>query len=72
MKKLTEDKSLMDRTVLPVDTIMELVEYCMKNCLFKERYSFFIQEDGLLIGSPLPPASANIYMEWVDGNVIKK
>lgn len=41
--------------VVPAEPIMELLACCVKNCFLQERYSFFIQEDHLPMGSPLSP-----------------
>lgn len=71
-KNLSEDEGLMNKTDLPVDAIMELLEPSLRNCHFQEGQRLFIQEDGLPMLSPQLPIIANIYIKCFGEYVLKK
>lgn len=69
--KLSQDQTLADRTELPLDGVMELLELCLRNSYFQVKDRFYAQIDGLPMGSSLSPVVANIYMEWFEHYAIE-
>jgi hypothetical protein len=51
-----------ERSVLQVEAIMELLQVCLRTTYFPMN-KFFQQEDGMVMGSSLSPIVNNIYME---------
>ena len=62
---LAKDPTLKDRTVIDVDDIILLLEFCLKNTYFSFQDQFFEQIEGAAIGSPVSPIVANLYMEYL-------
>ena len=60
---LEKDPTLKDRTVIGVDDIILLLEFCLKNTYFSFQGQFFEQVEGVAMGSPVSPIIANLYME---------
>ena len=60
---LEKDPTLKDRTVIGVDDIILLLEFCLKNTYFSFQGQFFEQVEGAAMGSPVSPIVANLYME---------
>lgn len=71
-RKLEKDNTLSERTDLPVTGILELLSDSLENSYFQLGDNFYIQKDGLPMGSPLSPAVANIFMNWFEEKAIKK
>ena len=69
-KKLEEDQTLQERSQLPINAIMDLLECCLDNSYFQEKDRFYSQNDGLPMGSPLSPIVANIFMEWFESEAL--
>jgi len=69
--RLEQDQTLENRTSLPVNAIIELLECCVNNSYFQEKDRFFSQNDGLPMGSSFSPLIANIYMEWFEERAIE-
>jgi hypothetical protein len=63
--KLTDDRCLNERSALNVDSIMELLEVCLKTSYFQFRDKFFQLKDGMAMDSSLSPVVSNIYMEFL-------
>ena len=61
---LVKDPTLKDRTVIGVDDIILLLEFCLKNTYFSFQGQFFEQVEGAAMGSPVSPIVANLYMEY--------
>ena len=61
--QLEKDPTLKDRTVIGVDDIILLLEFCLKNTYFSFQGQFFEQVEGAAMGSPHSPIVANLYME---------
>jgi hypothetical protein len=57
------DDPLVERSVLQVETILELLEVCLRTTDFQVDDKFFQQEDGVAMGSSLSPIVSNIFME---------
>ncbi|XP_023710144.1 uncharacterized protein LOC111865932 [Cryptotermes secundus] len=60
--KLHNDVTLMERSVLQVEAIMELLEVCLRTTCFQVD-KFFQQKDGMAMGKSLSPVVSNIFME---------
>ena len=63
---LVKDPNLKDRTVIGVDGIILLLEFCLKNTYFSFQGQFFEQVEGAAMGSPVSPIVANLYMEYLE------
>ena len=63
---LIKDPSLKDRTVMGIDGIILLLEFCLKNTYFSFQGQFFEQVEGAAMGSPVSPIVANLYMEYLE------
>jgi hypothetical protein len=61
--KLHNNKTLVERSVLQVETIMGLLEVCLRTTYFQVDDKFFLQKDGMAMRSSLSPIISNIYME---------
>ena len=63
---LVKDPTLKDRTVIGIDDIILLLEFCLKNTCFSFQGQFFEQGKGAAMGSPQSPIVANLYMEYLE------
>ena len=63
---LQKDPTLKERTVLPVEDITLLLEFCLKNTYFSFQGQFYEQVEGAAMGSPVNPIVANLYMEYFE------
>ena len=63
---LVKDPTLKDRTVIGIDDIILLLEFCLKNTYFSFQGQFFEQVEGVAMGSPVSPIVANLYMEYLE------
>ena len=61
---LGKDPTLKKRTVLPVEDITLLLEFCLKNMYFSFQGQFYEQVEGTTMSSPVSHIVANIYMEY--------
>ena len=59
---LEKDKKLNDRTVLSVQSITELLGFCVHNTYFSFQNIFYEQVAGVAMGSLVSPIVANLYM----------
>ena len=66
---LEDDDSLLSRTMLSVDSIIELLTF--KTTYFSYEDSFCQQTDGAAMGSPLSPIVANIYMKFFEQKALE-
>ena len=57
-------------TQIPKENFMKLLEVCVKNNVFEFENQFFKQKRGLSMGSPLSPVLANLFMEFVESNLL--
>ena len=60
---LEKDEKLIDRTVLSVQNIIELLGFCLHNTYFSFQNKFYEQIEGVAMGSPVNPIVANLFME---------
>ena len=63
---LEKDNTLKERTVLAVNDINLLLEFCLKNTYFSFQDQFYEQVEGVAMGSPVSPIVANLYMEYLE------
>ena len=63
---LVKDPTLKDRTVIGIDDIILLLEFCLKNTFFSFQGQFFEQVEGVAMDSPVSPIVANLYMEYLE------
>ena len=61
---LEKDPTLKERTILPVEDITLLLEFCLKITYFSFQGQFYEQVKGVALGSPVSPIVANLYMEY--------
>ena len=59
---LEQDDTFHDRTVLSVQNIIELLEFCLHNTYFSFQNKFYEQVEGAALGFLLSPILANLYM----------
>jgi hypothetical protein len=64
--KLHNDDTLMERSVLQVEAIMELLQVCLRTTYFHVDDKFFQQKDGMAMGSSLSPIASNNLMEYFE------
>ena len=60
---LEKDEKLQDRTVLSVQHIIDLLGFSLNNTYFLFQNEFYEQVEGAVMGSPVSPIVANLYME---------
>ena len=65
---MVKDPTLKDRTVIGIDDIILLLEFCLKNTYFSFQGQFLEQVEGAAMGSPVSPIVANLYMEYLEQN----
>ncbi|XP_052742159.1 uncharacterized protein LOC112052261 [Bicyclus anynana] len=51
---------------------LDLSEFCLKSGYFMWRGDYYSQIDGVAMGSPIAPVVANIFMEWVERELVDK
>ena len=68
-KKLEQDTELQKRTIMPVDTILELA-LCLNNTYFVFQNTFYELTKGAAMGSPISPIIANIFMKAFEQRAI--
>ena len=63
---LVKDNTLKERTVMDLEDIILLLEFCLKNTSFSFQGQFYEQVEGAAMGSPVSPIVANLYMEYLE------
>ena len=63
---LVKDHTLKERTIMEVDDIILLLEFCLKNTYFSFQDQFYGQVEGTAMGSPVSPFVANLYIEYLE------
>ena len=61
---LEKDATLKERTVLPVEDITLLLEFCLKNTYFSFQDQFYDQVEGAVVGFLVSPIVANLYISF--------
>ena len=60
---LSKDDTLYDRTAIPVEDIVDLLEFCLSTTNFKYNNTHYQQIFGTAMGSPVSAVMANLVME---------
>ena len=68
---LEKDETLSNRCVLPVQSIIELLGFCLHNTCFSFQNKFYEQVEGAAMGSPVSPIVASLYMEHFEGEALR-
>ena len=55
---------------MEVSDIILLLEFCLKNTYFSFQDRFYEQVEGAVMGSPVSPIVASLYMEYVEQNAL--
>ena len=63
---LEKDPTLKDRTILPVENIILLLEFCLKNTYFSFQNQSYEEVEGVAMGSLASPIVTNLYMEYIE------
>ena len=63
---LEKDHTLKERTVLAVNDIILLLEFCLKNTYFSFQDQFYEQVEGAAMDSPVRSIIANLYIEYLE------
>ena len=61
--KLEQDTDLPNRSIMTTDNIIELLGFCLNNTYFPFQDVFYEQTKGAVMGSPVSPIVAIIYIE---------
>ena len=68
---LHEDETLSNRCVLPVQSIIELLGFCLHSTYFSFQNKFYEQVEGEAVGSPVSPIVANLSMEHFEREALR-
>ena len=60
---LSNDETLLDRSTIPVDDIVDLLDFCLSTTNFKCNDTYYQQIFGTAMGSPVSAVMANLVME---------
>ena len=63
---LDKDTTLKERTVMEVEDIILLLEFCLKNTYFSFQGQFYEEVEGAAMGSPVSSIVANLYMWYLE------
>ena len=63
IRRLELDQELHLRTIMKLEQIISLLEFCLKTTYFKFQGRFLEQLQGAAVGSPISPIAASLYME---------
>lgn len=69
---LREDSTLRHRTFLSVEEILDLSRLVLTTCYFKHFDGFFVQTDGVAMGSSLGPVAANVFMAHFENMALRE
>ncbi len=70
-RKLREDDTLDDRTGMNVETIVQMLRFCLTSTSFQYKHIHYQQLDGVAMGSPVSPVIADIFMEDLEDKVFE-
>lgn len=71
-KLLSDDKELEHRSCFSVDLLCTLTEFCLKKCYFIFGEHFYVQTDGVAMGSSVGCVMAVIYMNYFESMALAK
>ena len=69
-QRLQQDPTLPQRTNMSIPQITILLEFCLTNTYFFFQGKYYEQVQGAVMGSPLSPLIANLFMEEFDVNAL--
>ena len=69
--KLMADESLGERMALSADQVTQLLDLCLRTTYFLYKGEYYQQKDGAVMGSPVSPVVANIYIEMFEDLALK-
>ena len=64
-KSLRQDATLLQRTSLPVEDIIDLLSFCLNTTYFVFEGCYYQQVFGTAMGSPVSAVIANLVMEYM-------
>ena len=70
-KRLEEDGELQKRTIMSVQHIISLLEFCLRSNYFTFQDRLYEQQEGAAMGSPISPIVANLFMEDFEKRAIE-
>jgi hypothetical protein len=70
--RLERDHKLLDRTVLGVEKLLDLINLCFDTKHFRLEDQYYEQQRGLAMGSPLSPILADLYMKKMEREIMDK
>ena len=70
-ESLANDDTLHERTNLSVDQIVELVDICLRTTYFSYQGSYYKQQHGCAMGSPVSPIVVNLCMESFEQDALQ-
>ena len=68
---LEKDEKLQDRTVLSVQNITELLQFCLHSIYISFQNKFYEQVEGVAMGSLISPIVANLYIEHFEREALQ-
>ena len=69
-RRLSDDQTLIERTTIPVQQLVQLMELCLCSTYFKCQSKFYEQTDGEAMGSSVP-IIANLFMEHLEEEAVQ-
>ena len=69
--RLQQDEALKERTSMPIPALCHLVELCPRSTYLQFGQTFFEQVQRTVMGSPLSPIVANIFMEDLETRALE-
>ena len=70
-KLLEQDQELQQRTLLSIENIISLLEFCLNSTYFSFQGKYFKQLEGAAMGSPISPIVASLCMESFEVEAIR-
>ena len=69
-KNLEQDTELHQRTTMSSQNILDLLEFCLCNTYFLFQGQYYEQNQEAVMGSPVSPVVANLYMEFFEDTAL--
>ena len=67
---LEKDEFIDERTTMSTGELCRLTSFCLRSTYFRFKDSFYEQQDGAAMGSPLSPVVANLYIEAFENRAL--
>ena len=68
--RLQQDTTLADRTNLTISQVVDLLRLCLTTTYFIFDGTYYVQVDGVAMGSPVSPIVCNIFMEHFEAHAL--